>query len=118
MITNKPLRPCNKPGCSTLTSDGYCDKHKQVYRDERESSYKRGYNSKWRKDRAEWLAKHPFCVVCNSIATEVDHKTPHKGDMKLFWDKTNWQSMCSSCHSAKTAREDGGFGNKRTTPHP
>jgi 5-methylcytosine-specific restriction protein A len=42
----------------------------------------------------------------------VDHIIPHKGNMNLFWDKRNWQSMCGRCHSKKTAKEDGGFGNK------
>ncbi|MFR3634507.1 MAG: HNH endonuclease [Sutterella sp.] len=36
---------------------------------------------------------------------------PHKGDMALFWDQSNWQPLCHTCHSKKTAREDGGFGN-------
>lgn len=31
--------------------------------------------------------------------------------MKLFWDRTNWRGMAKVCHDAKTAREDGGFGN-------
>ncbi|WP_144469068.1 HNH endonuclease signature motif containing protein, partial [Bacillus pumilus] len=36
---------------------------------------------------------------------------PHKGDKKLFWDSSNWQPLCASCHNRKTAKEDGGFGN-------
>jgi 5-methylcytosine-specific restriction protein A len=31
-------------------------------------------------------------------ATIVDHVTPHKGDRRLFWDKSNWQSLCKPCH--------------------
>jgi 5-methylcytosine-specific restriction protein A len=31
--------------------------------------------------------------------------------MALFWDQSNWQPLCHTCHSKKTAREDGGFGN-------
>lgn len=41
----------------------------------------------------------------------MDHIIPHRGDQKLFWDKTNWQAMSGPCHSRKTASEDGGFGN-------
>jgi 5-methylcytosine-specific restriction protein A len=44
-------------------------------------------------------------------ATVVDHIIPHKGDMGLFWDKANWQSLCKPCHDSKTRLEDGGFGN-------
>ncbi len=28
-------------------------------------------------------------------------------------DGSNWQTLCVQCHSTKTAREDGGFGNVR-----
>ncbi|KAE8545359.1 hypothetical protein F6453_2331 [Marinobacter nauticus] len=37
--------------------------------------------------------------------------------MKLFWDDSNWQALCHSCHSEKTASEDSGFGNGTRT-HP
>jgi 5-methylcytosine-specific restriction protein A len=33
-----------------------------------------------------------------TAATVVDHKIPHKGDPQLFWDETNWQSLCAPCH--------------------
>ena len=44
-------------------------------------------------------------------ATEADYIKAHKGNRKLSWDRKNWQSLCKSCHSTKTASEDGGFGN-------
>ena len=32
----------------------------------------------------------------------VDHIIPHRGDMKLFWDRKNWQPMASSpCHTSR-----------------
>lgn len=45
-----------------------------------------------------------------TAATVVDHKMPHKGNMALFWDHDNWQSLCKPCHDYKTATQDGGFG--------
>jgi hypothetical protein len=27
-----------------------------------------------------------------------DHKIPHRGDERLFWDETNLQSLLKSCH--------------------
>lgn len=116
------MRPCNKPGCRELTSDGYCDAHKQTERTydlNRESAAKRGYNSQWRKARTGWLRKHPLCAACEvkgilTAASEVDHIKPHRGDKLLFWDRLNWQSLCKPCHSAKTVREDGGFGHGKT----
>lgn len=75
----------------------------------RPSARARGYDGKWQQARASFLKSHPTCA-CGVPATVVDHVKPHKGDMKLFWDKTNWQQQCPSCHSRKTAERDGGFG--------
>lgn len=47
------------------------------------------------------------------MAEVVDHIQSHKGDMRLFWDESNWQPLCKRHHDIKTASEDGGFGNKR-----
>lgn len=104
-------------------ASGYCDTHadqvKSFVRERpRESSTARGYGYKWQQARAGFLAKHRLCVKCQArglvvVATDVDHIEPHKGDMVVFWDRSNWQALCASCHSTKTAGEDGGFGNSR-----
>ena len=77
---------------------------------QRPSAARRGYGPRWRRARAAYLARHPLGVSCGAAgrlepATVVDHIVPHKGDSVLFWDRANWQSMCKSCHDAKTARE-------------
>lgn len=46
-------------------------------------------------------------------ATQVDHIRPHKGNHTLRLDPDNLRSLCASCHSRKTARHDGGFGNRK-----
>lgn len=48
-------------------------------------------------------------------ATDVDHIIPHKGNEDLMWDEENLQALCHACHSRKTAAEDGGFGNIKTS---
>lgn len=116
-MPHKPLHPCKHPGCRNLTSETYCDLHRPAPRDSREPSSKRGYNNRWRRESRRFLAAHPACAQCRregrvTPATEVDHIIPYKGDGKLFWDQGNWQALCKSCHSKKTAREDGGFGNR------
>lgn len=85
-------------------------------KDTRPSASKRGYGARWRRYRKYFLTIHPLCVICKkqnmiTSATVVDHIIPHKGDMKLFWDKTNHQGLCKCHHDTKTAREDGGFGH-------
>lgn len=78
----------------------------------------RGYDRKWRRARAAYLAAHPLCAECGKHgrlepATVIDHVVPHKGDSSRFWDQSNWQPMCKRCHDRKTATEDGGLGNVR-----
>lgn len=74
----------------------------------------RGYGHKWRKARLEFLSEHPLCCMCEATgrvtaANVVDHITPHKGDMSLFWDRGNWQALCTEHHSRdKQAMERGG----------
>lgn len=41
----------------------------------------------------------------------VDHRIAHKGDMALFWNRSNWQPYNRSCNSRKAAALEGGFGN-------
>ena len=61
--------------------------------------------------RKKFLQAHPICVRCYAEgkiteATVVDHIIPHRGDMKLFWDKSNWQPLCEHHHNVKTMTED------------
>lgn len=130
-----PLRarsPCPYAGCGALTSGGYCETHKalrlKAVDQQRGNSTARGYDSRWRKARDGWLRSHPLCgdrrdgasVEHSACAREervtpasvVDHIIPHRGDKALFWFSGNWQSLCKACHDVKTAREDGGFGNR------
>jgi len=77
--------------------------------DERKSSAARGYGYKWQKAREDWLAKHVFCIECERlgrkrVGTVVDHKVPHRGDLKLFWDRKNWQTLCKPCHDSYKQR--------------
>ncbi|MCP4748105.1 MAG: HNH endonuclease [Desulfobacteraceae bacterium] len=111
-----PKRTCASSYCPNLVDYGYCDecqakraKTKPRGRDRRPNSAKRGYDHRWRAARHRFLAKHPLCCRCRSHsriepATVVDHKIPHRGDMRLFWNSNNWQALCEGCHNAKTAR--------------
>lgn len=120
-------RPCSYIGCRALVRNGggRCETHKRQQRsqfeEQRGSSSQRGYGYRWQKARATWLSRHPLCVACAeanpsrvTAAEVVDHIVPHGGNQTLFWDTSNWQSLCKCCHDKKTAREDGGFGNRRT----
>lgn len=71
----------------------------------------------WQRLRMRQLKKKPFCEFCKNknILTEadtVDHIVPHKGDMKLFFDPENLQSLDKKCHSSAKQRleKKGEFG--------
>lgn len=125
-MPNLFLKPCQYPGCREYATRGscYCEAHAKQYENtknrHRISKCKQGYGRRWEKAREAFLIENPLCVECQkhgryTPATEVDHIIPHRGDQNLFWDRKNWQSLCHSCHSKKTAKEDGGFGNGRKT---
>lgn len=112
-MPTRPPRPCSYPGCRRLSHLGgsRCELHpysaERDYRREdsdRGTAAQRGYNQRWRNARAAYLRRHPLCVKCDQPATVVDHITPHRGDMVLFWDVSNWQPLCKPCHDRKTAR--------------
>lgn len=45
-----------------------------------------------------------------TAADTVDHREPHRGDVRLFFDFDNTQSLCSPCHdSRKDAEERRGY---------
>lgn len=106
-----PQKPCRAPGCSALTRGGYCARHQQGREPDGRVrvDYRKLYHSKqYRTARAVFMAEHPFCAVCGALATDLDHIKAHKGNLALFWDTGNWQALCASCHSKKTATEGGG----------
>ena len=81
-----------------------------TYEQSRPNAYRRLYGRRWRRARRAYLAGNPLCIEClaageTTLATQVDHIIPHCGDMRLFWDRENWQSLCDSHHTRKTRRE-------------
>lgn len=112
-MPRRPKVPCQHPSCAALVEPGklYCEEHKPLHPEAVRSAAKRGYGSKWKKASKAYLQSHPLCVMCMeegrcTKATVVDHIQPHRGDQKLFWDRSNWRSLCKPCHDKKTGRED------------
>lgn len=107
IIPHKFKKPCQYSNCPELTHKRFCKKHNSYNSSDRSKPY----SHKWRKERARFLKENTLCVRCFKNgklvkATVVDHVTPHRGDMELFWDRSNWQVLCKSCHDSKTATED------------
>lgn len=71
----------------------------------------RGYDYRWRKARAQFLKEHPLCEYCERegrvmAASVVDHRIPHRGDQKVFWDTSGWVPLCPHCHNSVKQREE------------
>lgn len=122
-MPTSPLQLCTEIGCGTLVAYGKCESHRLEQRiiswqradSSRPSAAKRGYDTKWRAFRREYLLRHPACTgpACMALpfylrppATDVDHIDglgplgPHG------FDEANLQALCHSCHSIKTNRFD------------
>lgn len=114
-------RPCRHRGCPALSRTGYCPDHETdrlayyhtayaAIDQSRPTSRQRGYDTRWTAYSKARLARHPLCEEHRRNgqlvrATCTDHIVPHRGDMRIFWDKTNHQSLCLSCNSKKSAKE-------------
>lgn len=107
-------KQCAKPGCPGLTQGRFCEDHQREhsveYERRRGSASKRGYGRRWQKLRRYILVRDPYCKAdgCHEWSTEVDHIKPRRDGGTDH--PSNLQGMCQSCHSRKTALEDGRWG--------
>lgn len=81
------------------------------WRNDKRTAAERGYGGKWQKARLTFLAANPLCCRCEAKgrlipATVVNHRIPHRGDLKLFWDRKNWEPVCKPCHDGPIQREE------------
>ncbi|MGE4372887.1 MAG: HNH endonuclease [Xanthobacter sp.] len=78
-----------------------CERARKAAADKRRPGARtRGYDSKWDTERAAFLKVNPKCRRCNATADVVDHIEPHRGNARVFWNRSNWQSLCKTCHSS------------------
>lgn len=83
---------------------------------DRVDRWRRWYKTaEWRQMRWAVLVDAAFtCVRCGVIGSGpdlvADHITPHRGDHDLFFDRSNLQCLCASCHSGAKQREERASG--------
>jgi 5-methylcytosine-specific restriction protein A len=98
-------KSCNYPYCPNRIERGaFCNAHKFRAAVRQKKTTSRGYGHEWSKASKSYLLTHDECADCGMDAKVVDHIIPHRGDHTLFWDVSNWQPLCKSCHSRKTSR--------------
>lgn len=107
----RPFKLCKHPGCGRIAeANGYCKLHQSCAKQiayVKDKDIHNMYSHKWQIVSKDYLSKHPWCEDClakgiYTAATEVHHKKKHKGNAKLFWDRSNWMSLCHRCHSIRT----------------
>jgi len=126
-MPSAPLKQCRKPGCKNVSKNSYCDEHSRQrkavaktkqrdYDKIRGTRTERGYDNRWLKESL-YFRKDKVCIHCDKkgvakMSQCTDHIIPVSGPKDpLFWNTDNWQPLCHECHSIKTAKEDGAFGN-------
>lgn len=119
MTPTSPGKACRSLRCRGLVFGPglYCNAHldqelaeRRAEDERRGTAASRGYGSRWRRLRAQFLIENPICTDSLGVhphetraASVVDHIERHDGNPKLFWDRDNWQALCSRCHAIKTA---------------
>lgn len=114
-------RVCAEHGCSLLVrgTGNRCMRHEAAYQQKERARIARlpkgpgaaHYRSAaWRQLRRRILQRDPICRACGRAkATDVDHVLPRRAGGTDH--ESNLIGLCHPCHSRKTARADGGFGN-------
>jgi len=106
-------KPCPQPGCGELVESGRCPAHqaqpeqaetRRRFDAWRGSARQRGYDARWERFRAYFIARHPACHDCERLATEVHHiqRLAARPDLKLV--ESNCMALCKRCHSTRTAK--------------
>ena len=67
--------------------------------------------AEWRAIRWDTLVAASFtCVRCKRVHQSADlvgdHIRAHRGDRDLFFDRSNVQCMCATCHNRDKQREE------------
>lgn len=78
-----------------------------------ETPWRRWYDTaRWKRLRWSVLLRDMFiCQMCRRTEADTsklvaDHKVPHRGDARLFWDAEQVQCLCATCHSSTKQREE------------
>lgn len=87
---------------------------------ERQSSKQRGYSASaaWNKESKAHRRANPLCVRCKArgkikLVDLTDHILPTRYFPELFFEPSNWQSLCIGCHALKTREDEHKYGHLR-----
>lgn len=81
--------------------------------------WRKWYNTtQWRRLRMEVLKRDcftcqwPGCELMTGDTSQLvaDHREPHRGEERLFWDPDNLQTLCKPCHDGPKAKAEARYG--------
>lgn len=84
-------------------------------RERDKQSWRQWYKTaRWQRLRMDVLRRDlftcqwPGCgrIEANLSQLVADHRTPHRGDERLFWDEDNLWCLCKPCHDSAKQREE------------
>lgn len=115
----RAMRACRHTGCAGLSPTGWCERHVDDAKVNtrnlerwRGTAASRGYDSEWSRLRVQALKRDMYlCQSCLkddrvTPAKDVDHIVPFTSvDDPRRTDIDNLQSLCRSCHNAKTSTQ-------------
>lgn len=107
-ICQKHKKPFTESRCPICTEEW-----KQALKDSdnRESSYRRGYDRQWQKVRTIKLSNDPYCERCKSNHRIVPAVMVHHKDRDSKNNRyENLESICRSCHNEEHKEEVFGHG--------
>lgn len=104
-------RTCPVAGCDAALPPGQgCPTHPRRPRrapEYRPSPAQRGYDTKWARNRARFLAAHPTCVDCGQGATVADHDPLTRRQLLAMgvehpdaWERL--RPRCAPCHNRRS----------------
>ena len=116
LMPYKPASPCRYQRCPNLTTDPtrYCPEHKTLMQQQQDAhrgtTKQRGYGANHQRLRRIVLSEEPLCRHClqhgiTTPSTDMDHIDGNAFNV----DRANLQGLCHTCHSRKTAKENGAF---------
>ncbi len=106
VVAVKDLAPCHliKRAGASLPALEFCMASERSDSAAWQHLYKK---KAWQLLRNEVLFNDSFtCRLCGALASVVDHISPHKGNLDLFYDRANLQSVCKACHDSHCQSRD------------
>jgi len=116
-MASLPRSRCNAPRCRGESVKGsiFCSVHAPPLRDAPSKADLAAYKTNaWNSIRQRVLSTQPLCQCCllagRTVAAEaVDHVWPWRSIGKQAFLRNRFQSLCSGCHSRKSALEARGI---------